>query len=57
MVATDPDSALPILNDILERYSDSAEPGRQRIAAVVTDMITELEQERGEPSERGEPNN
>ena len=44
----DPESALPVLYSILDRYADAAEAGEQRIAEVVTGMIAELELERDE---------
>jgi hypothetical protein len=44
----DPESALPVLHEILERYADSTEPGEQRIVAAVKSLIAELELELGE---------
>jgi hypothetical protein len=42
----DPDRTLPVLYDILERYADSEEPSKQRIAKAVRQFIAELEDRR-----------
>lgn len=46
MLDFEPESALPVLYSLLNRYADSAAPGERRIAEVVGEMIAELEQER-----------
>jgi hypothetical protein len=43
VIDSDPEAALPVLYDILGRYSDSTEPGEKRIAEAVRGLIAELE--------------
>lgn len=43
----DSEHALPALRNIWRRYADSAQPGEQRIAEVVREMIEELESSEG----------